>query len=315
MERSVCVLLEVENLATHFVGTHGLTQAVRGVSFTLSEGETLALVGESGCGKSVTALSLLRLVPPPGKIVSGVIRFEGTDLSRLSEKEMRQVRGNRIAMIFQEPTTSLNPVLTIGDQITEVLKLHLKRNAKEAQDEAEALLHQVGVPAASRRLRDYPHQLSGGMRQRVMIAMALACRPKLLIADEPTTALDVTIQAQILDLLKQLKEQRRMAILLISHDLGVVAQSADRVAIMREGIIVEQAPATELYRNPLHPYTQGLLNCIPQLGERHIPLRLMPETPLPEIFGERNGTVPPLVNTGEKHWVRRWEQTSPPVPD
>ena len=308
------MLLEVENLATHFVGPHGLTQAVRGVSFTLSEGETLALVGESGCGKSVTALSLLRLVPPPGKIVSGVIRFEGTDLRKLSEKEMRQVRGNRIAMIFQEPTTSLNPVLTIGDQITEVLRLHLKRSAKEALEEAEDLLHQVGVPAASRRLRDYPHQLSGGMRQRVMIAMALACRPKLLIADEPTTALDVTIQAQILELLKQLKEQRRMAILLISHDLGVVAQSADGVAIMRGGIIVEQAPATELYRNPLHPYTQGLLNCIPQLGERHIPLRLMPDTLLPEVFGERDGMAPPFINAGADHWVRRWEQTSPPAP-
>ncbi|MBN1141989.1 MAG: ABC transporter ATP-binding protein [Deltaproteobacteria bacterium] len=302
---------------TYYFTSRGLVKAVRGVEFSLDEGESLALVGESGCGKSVTALSILRLVSPPGKIVEGVVRFQGEDLRRLPSEELRRIRGNRIGMIFQEPTTSLNPVLTVGDQIAEVLRLHLGQDRREALDGAAELLHQVGIPAAGQRLRDYPHQLSGGMRQRVMIAMALACRPALLIADEPTTALDVTIQAQILDLLDRFKRERRMAMLLISHDLGVVAQSADRVAIMNAGLIMEYAPVRALYSRPLHPYTQGLLHCVPRLGRLRERLRPMAWEPgaggqsfldrCPPPFSPQGGKIPPLREVAAGHWVRCWE--------
>jgi peptide/nickel transport system ATP-binding protein len=259
-------LLEVENLQTHFRTPDGINRAVDGVSFHVNAGETLAIVGESGCGKSVTAMSILRLIPePPGKI-AGAIRLNGKDLLKVSEKEMRQIRGNDVSMIFQEPMTSLNPVLTVGRQIGETLRLHQGLNAQQAEQRAIEMLKLVGIPAAERRVREYPHQLSGGMRQRVMIAMALACNPKLLIADEPTTALDVTIQAQILDLMRDLKHRVGAAIVLITHDLGVVAEVAERVVVMYAGRKVEEAPVAQLFRNPRHPYTQGLLGSVPKLG-------------------------------------------------
>jgi len=261
-------LLDVRNLKTYFFSPTELVKAVGGIDFSIDRGETLGLVGESGCGKSMTALSLLRLVPSPGRIVDGEILFDNADLLRLPQTEMRRIRGNRIAMIFQEPMTSLNPVFRIGNQITEVLQLHKGMDLSRARDKAVELLQQVGIPSPELRIDEYPHQLSGGMRQRVMIAMALACDPQLLIADEPTTALDVTIQAQILDLLFRLKEQRSMATLLITHDLGVVAESCDRVAIMYAGLILEYGRVTEIFANPVHPYTRGLLACIPRLGEK-----------------------------------------------
>jgi peptide/nickel transport system ATP-binding protein len=259
-------LLEVENLQTHFRTPDGVNRAVDGVSFALEEGETLAVVGESGCGKSVTANSILRLVPePPGRI-AGAIRFQGTDLLRLSDRAMRRVRGNDISMIFQEPMTSLNPVLTVGRQLGETLRQHERLSRREADDRAVEMLRLVGISEARRRLEEYPHQLSGGMRQRVMIAIALSCRPKVLIADEPTTALDVTIQAQILDLMNDLKTRLGAAIILITHDLGVVAEVAERVMVMYAGRTVEEAPVAQLYRNPRHPYTQGLIGAVPKLG-------------------------------------------------
>ena len=259
-------LLEVENLQTHFRTPDGVNRAVDGVSFHVEEGETLALVGESGCGKSVTANSILRLVPePPGKI-AGSIRFGGTDLLKLSERAMRDIRGNDISMIFQEPMTSLNPVLTVGRQLGETLRLHQGLSSRAAEARAVEMLNLVGIPEPRRRVREYPHQLSGGMRQRVMIAIALACSPKLLIADEPTTALDVTIQAQILDLMQDLKRRVGAAILLITHDLGVVAEVAERVMVMYAGRKVEEAPVAALFRSPRHPYTQGLLGAVPKLG-------------------------------------------------
>ncbi|ROQ92025.1 ABC transporter ATP-binding protein [Desulfosoma caldarium] len=261
-------LLQVDHLTTYFFTDRGTVKAVDDVSFSLESGKTLALVGESGCGKSVTALSIMRLIPePPGKIVSGRILFDGTDLVQLSEPDMRHVRGNRISMIFQEPMTSLNPVFRVGDQIAEVLELHQKLSRKEALDRAVGLLRMVGIPSAESRLRDYPHQMSGGMRQRVMIAMALACNPRLLIADEPTTALDVTIQAQILELMDELRRTTGTAVLLITHDLGVVAETAEHVVVMYAGRVVEEAPVSELFHHPLHPYTQGLLRSIPSLVE------------------------------------------------
>jgi peptide/nickel transport system ATP-binding protein len=260
-------ILDIADLRTWFFTRDGVVRAVDGVSFHVIPGETLAIVGESGCGKSVTALSILRLIPsPPGRIVSGAIRFAGRDLLGLSEAEMRQVRGNEISMIFQEPMTSLNPVLTIGRQIAETLTLHQGLDHKAARDRAADLLRLVHIPEAQRRLTEYPHQLSGGMRQRVMIAMALACNPKLLIADEPTTALDVTIQAQILDLMRELKQKIDAAIVLITHDLGVVAEMAQRVVVMYAGRKAEEAPVATLFRRPLHPYTKGLLNSVPRLG-------------------------------------------------
>ena len=259
-------LLEVENLQTHFRTPDGINRAVDGVSFHVDAGETLAIVGESGCGKSVTSMSLLRLIPePPGRI-AGSIRFQGKDLLALSEKEMRGIRGNDISMIFQEPMTSLNPVLTVGRQIGETLRLHQGLDKAAAEQRAIEMLTLVGIPEPARRVREYPHQLSGGMRQRVMIAIALACNPKLLIADEPTTALDVTIQAQILDLMRDLKHRVGAAIVLITHDLGVVAEVAERVMVMYAGRKVEEAPVKELFNDPRHPYTQGLLGAVPKLG-------------------------------------------------
>jgi len=259
-------LLEVENLQTHFRTPEGINRAVDGVSFRVDEGETLAIVGESGCGKSVTSMSLMRLIPePPGKI-SGTIRFRGKDLLKLSDAEMRDIRGNDISMIFQEPMTSLNPVLTVGRQIRETLRLHQGLDKEAAEARAIEMLTLVGIPEPRRRVREYPHQLSGGMRQRVMIAISLACSPKLLIADEPTTALDVTIQAQILQLMLDLKRRVGAAVILITHDLGVVAEVAERVMVMYAGRKVEEAPVAELFRAPLHPYTRGLLGAVPRLG-------------------------------------------------
>jgi peptide/nickel transport system ATP-binding protein len=260
-------ILDIAELRTWFFTRDGVVRAVDGVSFHVIPGETLAIVGESGCGKSVTALSILRLIPsPPGRIVSGAIHFAGRDLLALSEAEMRQVRGNEISMIFQEPMTSLNPVLTIGRQIAETLTLHQGLGHRAALAKAADMLRLVHIPEADRRIGEYPHQLSGGMRQRVMIAMALACNPKLLIADEPTTALDVTIQAQILDLMRELKQKIDAAIVLITHDLGVVAEMAQRVVVMYAGRKAEEAPVATLFRRPLHPYTKGLLNSVPRLG-------------------------------------------------
>ena len=260
-------LLEIIGLSTEFRLATGLLRAVRCVDLALEPGETLALVGESGCGKSITAASIMRLVPAPGRIVSGSIRFQGTELLELSEEKMRGIRGNRIAMVFQDPMTSLNPVFTIGYQVAEGLRMHRGLTRGEAEREAVAILEQVGIPAARERIKDYPHQLSGGMRQRVMIAMALALKPELIIADEPTTALDVTIQAQILELLDRLKSENRMGLILITHNLGIVAQHAHRTAIMYAGQIVESAPTPELFKNPLHPYTRGLLASLPELGK------------------------------------------------
>jgi len=257
-------ILQLRDLRTYFHTDAGEARAVDGVSLDISRGETLALVGESGCGKSMTAMSILRLVPaPPGRIVGGSVMFEGRDLVAISEEEMRTIRGNDISMIFQEPMTSLNPVFKISTQIGGVLKTHRGMDDDACRDETIRLLKEVGIPAPEQRVDEYPHQLSGGMRQRVMIAMALACDPKVLIADEPTTALDVTVQAQILELLKRLQEEHNMAILLITHDLGVVAETADRVAVMYAGEIIEEAPVVELYENPSHPYTVGLFKALP----------------------------------------------------
>ncbi|MBW0004814.1 MAG: ABC transporter ATP-binding protein [Hyphomicrobiales bacterium] len=259
-------LLEVENLQTHFRTPDGVNRAVDGVSFHVNDAETLAVVGESGCGKSVTANSILRLIPePPGK-VAGSIKFEGRELLSLPERTMRAIRGNDIGMIFQEPMTSLNPVLTVARQLGETLRLHEGLDRKAAEARAVEMLDLVGIPEPRRRVRNYPHQLSGGMRQRVMIAIALACNPKLLIADEPTTALDVTIQAQILELIGDLKRRTRTAIILITHDLGVVAEFAQRVMVMYAGRKVEEASVVDLFRAPRHPYTQGLIGAVPKLG-------------------------------------------------
>jgi len=263
-------LLEVRNLQTHFPTRAGLVRAVNGVSFHLDRGELLGLVGESGCGKSITALSIMRLIAPPGKIAGGDIVFDGKNLLQMSEPEMRQMRGDDIAMIFQDPMTSLNPVFTVGEQIAEALRLHRKLSRKDARLAAINAMREVAIPDPARRTDDYPHQLSGGMRQRVMIAMALACNPKLLIADEPTTALDVTIQAQILELLDELRRSRELAVLLITHDLGVVAEVADRVAVMYTGKIVEESPVEELFARPRHPYTEGLLRSVPKLTAAHV---------------------------------------------
>jgi peptide/nickel transport system ATP-binding protein len=282
-------LLEVEELKTYFFTRDGVVRAVDGVSFSVARGETLALVGESGCGKSVTSLSILRLVAsPPGRTVAGRVLFEGRDLLALPEPEMRAIRGDAISMVFQEPMTSLNPVLTVGRQIAEVLTLHRGLAGDEAKRRAIEMLKLVRIPEPERRVDEYPHQLSGGMRQRVMIAMALACEPRLLIADEPTTALDVTIQAQILDLMRELKERTGAAIVLITHDLGVVAEMAQRVVVMYAGRKVEEAPAAELFAHPRHPYTRGLLDSIPKLGAAggHTGARRLSEI---------SGTVPSLL--------------------
>ncbi len=263
------LLLDVKGLETEFKTQQGLVHAVNGVSFNLKEGETLGVVGESGCGKSVTVLSLMRLIAtPPGKIVAGQAWFMKQDLLKMTNEEIRHVRGAQISMIFQDPMTSLNPVLTIGQQLEEPLTLHLGMSHNQARERAAALLALVGIPKAKDRLRDYPHQFSGGMRQRVMIAMALSCSPQLLIADEPTTALDVTIQAQIIELAKRLRDELGMAIIWITHDLGVIAGLADRVAVMYGGLIIEEAPVKELYANPRHPYTIGLIGSLPRVDEQ-----------------------------------------------
>jgi oligopeptide/dipeptide ABC transporter ATP-binding protein len=262
-------LVSVENLKTYFYTEDGTVPAIDGVSFSVKKGETLAIVGESGSGKSVTSLSIMRLIPtPPGKILAGDIKFNGESLLAKSEREMRNIRGNRISMIFQEPMTSLNPVFKVGDQICESIMLHQKKTRAEALAEAINLLNLVGIPEPERRITQYPHELSGGMRQRVMIAIALACRPELLIADEPTTALDVTIQNQILQLMRTLKTKSNMSIMLITHDLGVVAEMADRVVVMYSGQVVEQGDVFTIFENPKHPYTEGLLKSMPSAEKR-----------------------------------------------
>jgi oligopeptide/dipeptide ABC transporter ATP-binding protein len=279
-------ILEVKNLSTHFFTRAGTVKAVDGVSFAIERGSTLALVGESGSGKSVTSLSVMRLIQPPGETVSGEIIFNGRDLMKLDGDEMRRLRGRDIAMIFQDPMTSLNPVYTVGDQIAEAIQLHEGLTRRRAWAKAVEMMERVKIPDAARRAGDYPYQLSGGMRQRVMIAMALSCNPNLLIADEPTTALDVTIQAEILDLLKALKDEFDLSMLLITHDLGVVAETADTVAVMYAGRIVEQAGAREIFRAPRHPYTEGLLRSVPRLTEEGIRQRRLQTI---------EGTVPSLL--------------------
>ncbi|SMC22826.1 peptide/nickel transport system ATP-binding protein [Desulfacinum hydrothermale DSM 13146] len=316
-------LLEVQNLKTYFFTDRGVATAVDDVSFSLDAGKTLCIVGESGCGKSVTALSIMRLIPePPGRIVGGRIFFEGTDLLTLSENRMRSIRGNKISMIFQEPMTSLNPVFRVGDQIAEVLELHENMKGPEAMDRAVELLRMVGIPSPESRIKDYPHQMSGGMRQRVMIAMALACNPKLIIADEPTTALDVTIQAQILELMDELSRTTGTAILLITHDLGVVAETAQHVVVMYAGRVVEEAPVKQLFHDPLHPYTRGLMRSIPSMSDDQrrrleaIPGVVPSLLALPvgckfndrcrHAFDRCRAEEPPLTAPKDGHSVRCW---------
>jgi peptide/nickel transport system ATP-binding protein len=311
-------LLEVRDLRMAFATPLGDARAVDGVSFTLNRGKVLGLVGESGCGKSMTALCMMRLVPAPGRITSGTVRFAGRDLLALAEPEMRALRGAQIAMIFQEPMTALNPVMTAGSQVAESVFLHTRRSRRRAWARAIELLGEVGIPDPAQRAYDYPHQLSGGMRQRVMIAMAIACDPPLLLADEPTTALDVTIQAEILALLRSLRKRHGMAMVLITHDLGIVAEQADEVAIMYAGRIVEHAPVEALFTRPRHPYTQALLRSMPALGVRHDRLAAIPGqvpslTHLPSgcAFRDRCGMridacgeiVPPLEDHGAGHRV------------
>ena len=320
-------LLEVKNLKTQFFTQDGVVHAVNGISYTVDKGETVAIVGESGSGKSVGVMSLIRLIPqPPGKIVDGEVWFDGQDLIKMSEDELREIRGNRIAMIFQDPMTSLNPVLTIGRQITEALELHLHMNKEQARRRAVQLLEMVGIPGAESRLDDYPHQFSGGMRQRVMIAMGLSCDPQLLIADEPTTALDVTIQAQIVDLVRRLQEELGMAIIWITHDLGVVAGMAKRVLVMYAGFIVEESDVNSIYAQPRHPYTLGLLRSIPRLDlgrqKRLIPIEGLPpdllEPPNHCPFAPRCQFVfdkcwqenPPLMEVGFNHRAACWADIS-----
>jgi len=318
----VAKLLEVKNLATYFFTPEGVVKAVDDISYDLEEGEILGLVGESGCGKSVSALSLMRLIQNPGKNVAGEVIFDGKDLLSLSDKEMRSIRGKDMSMIFQEPMTSLNPVLTVGRQLTEALQLHMGMDKKQATDRAGELLLMVGIPEGSTRLRDYPHQFSGGMRQRVMIAMALSCNPKMLIADEPTTALDVTIQAQILELVQQLGKELGTSVLIITHNLGVVARYADRVNVMYAGKIIERGTAREIYGNPRHPYTIGLLASVPRLDEARKemlqPIDGMPpdliELPQGCSFRARckyaidrcATEIPPLVEVSEGHTSACW---------
>jgi oligopeptide/dipeptide ABC transporter ATP-binding protein len=277
-------VLRLERLQTHFKTGDGMVKAVDGIDLQLRPGGTLGLVGESGCGKSVTALSILRLLPRTGHIVGGRILFEGQDLAAASEDEMREIRGNAISMIFQEPMTSLNPVFTVGDQVAEVIRQHLHLSERAVRARVVEMFELVGIPDPGRRVRDYPHQLSGGMRQRVMIAIALACNPRVLIADEPTTALDVTIQAQILELMRELQRRNRMAIILITHDLGVIAEMAEHVAVMYAGKLVEYGTVDQIFDRPLHPYTQGLLASIPSLAARGRPLTAI------------TGTVPHPLN-------------------
>jgi oligopeptide transport system ATP-binding protein len=304
-------LLEVKDLRTQFFTQDGVVNAVNGISYTLDEGETLGIVGESGCGKSVGVMSLIRLIPmPPGRVVGGEVWFEGRDLLKLDDDEIRQVRGNRIAMIFQDPMTSLNPVLTIGRQITEALELHLGMDKQQARARSAELLALVGIPGAEGRLDDYPHQFSGGMRQRVMIAMGLSCNPQLLIADEPTTALDVTIQAQIVELVKKLRDEIGMAIIWITHDLGVVAGLADRMIVMYAGFIVEESAVKELYANPRHPYTLGLLGSLPRLDEER-PTRLRSIEGLPPDLIDLPAGCPFYARCSYR--IERCLQENPPL--
>jgi len=315
-------LLSIENLKTYFYVKGQVAKAVDDVSLSILPGETLGLVGESGCGKSVTAHSIIQLIPdPPGKIVDGRIVFDGQDLLQLSEADMRKIRGNRISMIFQEPMTSLNPVFTVGDQVGEVLRLHQRMNRQDTRQRVLDIFQQVGIPAPETRLDDFPHQMSGGMRQRVMIAMALACNPRLMIADEPTTALDVTIQAQILDLMNQLKADTGASILFITHDLGVIAEMAQHVAVMYAGRMVEYTDVKTLFNAPKHPYTVGLLQSIPILGQKTAEGRLstikgvvpslfsLPKGCLfsdrcPDAFDECRQVAPEMVSVGPNHIVR-----------
>ena len=319
-------LLSVNSLRTHFHTFEGVAKAVDGVSFDLSQGETLGLVGESGCGKSVTAQSILRLIPePPGRIVDGEILFAGRDLAKAELGEMLDIRGNRISMIFQEPMTSLNPVFTVGDQLAEMYVFHRKDSKKVAWEKAIEMLRMVQIPAPHKRVEEYPHQLSGGMRQRIMIAMALALNPEILIADEPTTALDVTIQAQILELMLTLKETYNAAIILITHDLGVIAEVAQNIAVMYAGKIVEQGPTNTIFKETFHPYTKGLLKSIPKLGERaRLGRRRLTEIKgmvpslydlprgcsfyprCPERMDVCNEKMPELTSLSERHRVRCW---------
>ena len=315
-------LLEIKNLTTHFFTRAGVVKAVDNLSLSLQRGRILGLVGESGCGKTVTALSILNLVPPPGKVVSGNIFFEGRDLLSLSAEEMRSIRGAKISMIFQEPMTALNPVFTVGNQIAEVLTTHNEVSKKEAMASAVELLRSVGIPSPEKRVDEYPHQLSGGMRQRVMIAMAIACKPSLILADEPTTALDVTIQAHILELLGRIQAEMGMAMILVTHDLGLIAERAHDVAVMYAGRIVEQADTKELFANPQHPYTRGLMASIPRPGEEGrkrlstiagtVPrLHDLPVgckfAPRCDIKTARCEVEPELVEIKPGHLVRCWE--------
>tara|TARA_Y100001970_G_C14217935_1_gene850803 strand:+ start:23 stop:1006 length:984 start_codon:yes stop_codon:yes gene_type:complete len=311
LEDKVAALLEVKNLRTHFYTIEGEVKAVDGVSYDLQPGEILGLVGESGCGKSVSAMSVMRLIPwPPGKILDGEVWFDGVDLLQLEEEEMRKIRGKEIGMVFQEPMTSLNPVLTIGKQLTETMELHLGLNSEEATNRAIELLEMVGIPDAASRLPQYPHQFSGGMRQRVMIAMAMSCNPRLIIADEPTTALDVTIQAQILDLMQDLCRQNGVALIVITHNLGVVARYADRVNVMYAGNVVERGSAQEIYHNPHHPYTKGLLNSVPRLDDT-IKKKLDPILGLPPSLSKPclcqfcGSPQPELVEVSKDHLAAR----------
>ncbi len=311
-------LLRLEGLRTHFKTNDGIVKAVDGVDYTVKRGTTLGLVGESGCGKSVTALSIMRLLPRTGRIVAGRVWFEGRDLAESSEEEMQDVRGNDISMIFQEPMTSLNPVFTVGDQVGEAIKQHLRVSDKEVKERVMDLFRLVGISAPETRIDDFPHQMSGGMRQRVMIAMALSCNPKLLIADEPTTALDVTIQAQILELMRELKEKKDMAMILITHDLGVIAEVAEDVAVMYAGKIVEHGTVSQIFEKPMHPYTQGLLASIPSLGARGVRLNVIKGTvphPLnlppgclfaprcPHVFDRCPTAFPARMDQGDRHDV------------
>lgn len=315
------VLLDVKDLQTFFFTERGVARSVDRVSFQLLEAQVLGIVGESGCGKSVTALSIMRLIPAPGRILGGEIRFRGRDLLSLSETEMESIRGNQISMIFQEPMTSLNPVFRVQDQIVEAIQAHNRIRKGEALERVVELLREVGIPAPEMRMKDYPHQMSGGMRQRVMIAMALACRPQLIIADEPTTALDVTIQAQILDLLEQLRKSTGTAILLITHDLGVIAELAEYVVVMYTGRVVEKARVKDLFASPLHPYTQGLMRSIPGRSSNGRRLEAIPGVvpsllDLPEgckfntrcswAFERCFREEPGLIRAGDGHYVRCW---------
>jgi len=314
-------LITIDNLKTYFFTEEGTVPAVDGISLSIKQGETLGLVGESGCGKSVTSLSIMRLIPLPGEIVEGKIMFDSVDLLSLSEQEMRKIRGNKISMIFQEPMTSLNPVFTIGTQISEAIQLHQNLDKHEVKKRTIEMLRLVGIPSPELRFNDYPHQLSGGMRQRVMIAMALACNPKLLIADEPTTALDVTIQAQILELIKDLRERFGMSVLLITHNLGVVAETADNIAVMYAGRIVEYGTVLDIFKRSKHPYTWGLLQAIPRLDTNRERL-LTIEGTVPDMLDLPSGckfsprcmfvqpkceeSEPPLEEVENRHFGRCW---------